>query len=124
MKRSAERYLTTHVGSLIRPPQVVELTAARASGHPLDDATVKATLASAVGEVVEQQVQVGLDVVSDGEFGKLGWYTYIYDRLEGYERRPADPPRLGAGGEDRVRFREYYATIAMPQPQPDTYRQE
>ncbi|MBV9582045.1 MAG: cobalamin-independent methionine synthase II family protein [Chloroflexi bacterium] len=124
MKRSAERYLTTHVGSLIRPPQVVELTAARASGQPLDATTVKATLASAVGEVVDKQVQVGLDVVSDGEFGKLGWYTYIYDRLEGYERRPADPPRLGAGGEDRVRFREYYATIAMPQPQPGTYRQE
>jgi 5-methyltetrahydropteroyltriglutamate--homocysteine methyltransferase len=124
MKRSSARYLTTHVGSLIRPPDVVELTAARTSGQPIDEAVLTATLAGAVSEVVGKQAQLGIDVISDGEFGKLGWYTYIYDRLEGYERRPAEPPRFGPGGEDRVRFRDYYETIAMPQLQPGNYRQE
>jgi 5-methyltetrahydropteroyltriglutamate--homocysteine methyltransferase len=124
MKRSSERYLTTHVGSLIRPPDVVELTAAKTSGQAVDEAVLDATLENAVRQVVSMQAQVGIDVISDGEFGKLGWYTYIYDRLEGYDRRPAEPPRFGPGGQDRVRFAEYYATIAMPQLQAGNYRQE
>jgi 5-methyltetrahydropteroyltriglutamate--homocysteine methyltransferase len=124
MKRSTDRFLTTHVGSLIRPPAVVELTAAKTSGQSIDESLLTSTLATAVADIVTQQHQVGIDVISDGEFGKLGWYTYIYDRLEGYERRPAEPPRLGAGGEDRVRFRDYYQTLPMPQLQRPDYRQE
>src|ERR1051326_4538675 len=115
MKRSTNRFLTTHVGSLIRPPDVVELTAAKTGGQPVDEEVLTSTLAAAVTDVVNQQRRSGIDVISDGEFGKLGWSTYIYDRLEGYERRPAQPPRLGPGGQDRVRFREYYETIPMPQ---------
>lgn len=124
MKRSSVGFVTTHVGSLIRPPEVVELTAARTSGERVDESLLTSTLAAAVADVVELQHVTGIDVISDGEFGKLGWYTYIYDRLEGYERRPAEPPRLGPGGEDRVRFREYYQTIPMPQLQRGAYRQE
>jgi len=124
MKRSTDRFLTTHVGSLIRPPEVVELTAAKTSGQAIDDDALTSTLGVAVADVVKRQAQTGIDVISDGEFGKLGWYTYIYDRLEGYERRPAEPPRLGPGGEDRVRFSDYYSTMPMPQLQRGNYRQE
>jgi 5-methyltetrahydropteroyltriglutamate--homocysteine methyltransferase len=69
MKRSTDRFLTTHVGSRIRRPEVVELTAARTSGQAIDEDALTSTLRVAVADVVNQQVQPGIDVTSDGDFG-------------------------------------------------------
>ena len=85
MKNSTDRILTTFAGSLIRPPEVLALT------PETDDATRSATLRRAVSEVVRKQVEVGVDVVSDGEFSKSSWFTYVMDRLSGYEVRSAEP---------------------------------
>jgi 5-methyltetrahydropteroyltriglutamate--homocysteine methyltransferase len=80
----------------------------------VDEQVLTETLARRTAEVVRQQADLGLDVVSDGEFGKSSWYTYIYSRLRGYERRPAEPPRITARGQDGLRFAEYYADSNPP----------
>ena len=88
MKRSTDRILTTFAGSLIRPPEVLALE------PETDDATRTATLRTAVAEVVRKQVEVGVDVVSDGEFGKSSWFTYVMERLERLRGPPgASRPR-------------------------------
>jgi 5-methyltetrahydropteroyltriglutamate--homocysteine methyltransferase len=114
MKRSTARILTTHVGSLIRPPALQEFLRAKQSGKPYDETAYQTCLTDAVAEVVRQQAQTGIDVVSDGEFGKsISWAQYALTRLAGFERRPianeaANPFKRGA---DRTRFTEFYAEL-------------
>ncbi len=114
MKRSSNRILTTHVGSLIRPAALQEFLRARQSGKPYDQTAYDACLTGSVAEVVRQQAQAGIDVVSDGEFGKsISWSQYALERLSGFERRPikhdaANPFKRGA---DRTRFAEFYAEL-------------
>ena len=113
MKRSDRRILTTHVGSLIRPKPLQEFLRARQSGRPYDKAAYEDCLAKSVAEVVKQQAAAGVDVVSDGEFGKaISWSQYALERLGGFERRPvkdgANPFKRGA---DRQRFAEFYAEL-------------
>jgi 5-methyltetrahydropteroyltriglutamate--homocysteine methyltransferase len=114
MKRSSERILTTHVGSLIRPAKLQEFLRARQSGKPYDEPGFQKCLADSVAEVVKQQADTGLDVVSDGEFGKsISWAQYALTRLSGFERRPikedkANPFKRGA---DRTRFAEFYEEL-------------
>ncbi len=113
MKRSTERILTTHVGSLIRPPALIEFLRAQQERRPVDEAAFAACLASSVAEIVRQQAEAGVDVVSDGEFGKtISWSQYALERLSGFERRPmkagANPFARGA---DRSRFAEFYAEL-------------
>ncbi len=114
MKRSTNRILTTHVGSLIRPPALQEFLRAKQGGKPYDEKAYAACLTGAVAEVVQQQAQAGIDVVSDGEFGKsISWSQYALERLSGFERRPikkdnANPFKRGA---DRTRFAEFYAEL-------------
>ncbi len=113
MKRSTERILTTHVGSLIRPPELIAFLRARQERRPVDEAAFAACLASSVAEIVRQQAEAGVDVVSDGEFGKtISWSQYALERLSGFERRPmkagANPFARGA---DRNRFAEFYAEL-------------
>ncbi|MBV8537896.1 MAG: hypothetical protein JO128_20030, partial [Alphaproteobacteria bacterium] len=110
MKRSTDRILTTHVGSLIRPQPLQEFMRAKQGGKPYDQAAYAKCLSDSVAEVVQQQASVGLDVVSDGEYGKsISWSQYVLERLSGFERRPikegADPFARGA---DRTRFAEFY----------------
>ncbi|MFL6799281.1 MAG: cobalamin-independent methionine synthase II family protein [Xanthobacteraceae bacterium] len=110
MKRSSDRILTTHVGSLIRPKPLLELMRARQAGKPIDEAAYQSCLTQSVTEVVRHQADAGVDVVSDGEFGKsISWSQYVLERLSGFERRPvtpdANPFRRGA---DRERFSEFY----------------
>jgi len=76
MKRSNDRILTTHVGSLPRPDDLFELMLARMDGKPIDDGTYAARVRQAVKDSVKQQVDAGLDVVSDGEMGKPSFITY------------------------------------------------
>ena len=112
----AERILTTHVGSLIRPPQLIAFWRAIEDGKPYDAAAFEACLTDSVGEVVRQQGEVGIDIVSDGEFSKgRNWALYILQRLTGIGVRPATAEELGdpmtsmSGGRDRQAFPEFYA---------------
>ena len=70
MKRSTERILTTHVGSLIRPAPLQEFLCAKPVGKPFDQVAYETCLASCVADIVRKQAEAGVDVVSDGEFGK------------------------------------------------------
>src|SRR6266851_2582348 len=113
MKRSTDRILTTHVGSLIRPARLREFLSAKESGKAFDQAAYAKCLRDAVVEVVRQQASIGIDVVSDGEFGKaISWAQYALFRLGGFERRPL---RAGTNpftrGVDRTRFAEFYADL-------------
>jgi 5-methyltetrahydropteroyltriglutamate--homocysteine methyltransferase len=94
-----DRILTTHAGSLIRPPELLE-----------DDAAESA-LAEAVAEVVRRQAEAGIDVVDDGEFGKESWITYLYERMSGIEERlvPLEGTTILPPSRDRQAFPEFYA---------------
>jgi 5-methyltetrahydropteroyltriglutamate--homocysteine methyltransferase len=108
MHRSDARILTTHVGSLIRPPDLLELATAKTRGEPYNEAKYRETLCSAVQEVVRRQVATGIDIVNDGEFGKSSWAAYILERLSGFEVRPDQKQPLNWLGRDRERFREFF----------------
>ena len=84
MKRSTERFLTTHTGSLPRPEDLVRAMYAREEGVPVDPAALAARVAAAVEEVVRKQADAGVDVVNDGEMSKPSYATYIKDRLSGF----------------------------------------
>jgi len=116
MPQSAERILTTHVGSLIRPPKLIEFWRAIEDGKPCDETAFEACLTESVADVVRQQAEVGIDIVSDGEFSKgVNWAFYIFKRLSGITVRPATPDEMNdpmasmAGGRDRQAFPEFYA---------------
>ena len=114
MKRSTSRILTTHVGSLIRPDALQEFLRARQSGKPYDQAAYDKCLADSVAAVVRRQAEAGVDVVSDGEFGKsISWSQYVLERLSGFERRPIKTGAVNpfARGADRTRFAEFYAEL-------------
>lgn len=109
MKRSTERYLTTHVGSMIRPPKIVEYVEALAAGQQIDQTAFESELRAEVAEVVRRQVQAGVDMVSDGEFGKTNWLAYFKHRCSGFETRMQPlrtPTFLGADREGR--FADFY----------------
>jgi 5-methyltetrahydropteroyltriglutamate--homocysteine methyltransferase len=110
MKRSANRILSTHVGSLIRPPQLVESIRARQSGGAVDEQAYAKSLKESVAEVVRQQAKAGVDIVNDGEFGKsTSWSLYALKRLSGFEMRPVKPGGSPfARGADRERFKDFY----------------
>jgi 5-methyltetrahydropteroyltriglutamate--homocysteine methyltransferase len=84
MRRSIERFLTTHTGSLPRPADLVRAMYAKEEGVPIDAGALDARIASAVKEVVQRQVRAGIDVVDDGEMSKPSYATYIKDRLSGF----------------------------------------
>lgn len=95
MKTSDQRILTTHTGSLPRPQRVTELVFARERGETVDAAEFEAAIGAAVAETVARQVEIGVDVVSDGEMSKISYATYIKERISGFEgdsprRPPAD----------------------------------
>jgi 5-methyltetrahydropteroyltriglutamate--homocysteine methyltransferase len=113
MKRSTDRILSTHVGSLIRPPALQNFLRARQSGKDVDEPAYQACLTSSVAEIVRRQAQAGIDVVSDGEFGKsISWSQYVLERLSGFERRPFKPgDNAFQRGADREKFPEFYAEL-------------
>jgi len=112
MKRSTNRILTTHVGSLIRPPELLEFFRAKQAGLSYDKAAYERCLKDSVAAVVKTQADVGVDIVSDGEFGKsISWSQYVLERLSGFERRPIVGANPFARGVDRLRFPEFYAEL-------------
>jgi 5-methyltetrahydropteroyltriglutamate--homocysteine methyltransferase len=117
MKRSEKRILTTHVGSLIRPPDLREFIKARQTGKDYDKAAYAACLKSSVQEVVKKQAAAGIDIPSDGEFGKaISWSQYALTRLSGFERRPIVGENLFTSGADRAKFAAFYAEMDASDP--------
>lgn len=106
MRRSDERILTTHVGSISRPKALTELSS-YTLGPPKDPEEYARRLREAVREVVRRQVAVGLDIVNDGEFGKESWANYIMKRISGFEHRPDELRAPEWLGSDRERFADY-----------------
>lgn len=110
------RILATHVGSLIRPQQLVAFLRLIEAGETYDAAAYEACLKESIDEVVQQQVAAGIDIVSDGEFSKgRNWAFYVHERLSGLATRPLtadeakDPLTQAGGGNDRKAFPEFYA---------------
>jgi 5-methyltetrahydropteroyltriglutamate--homocysteine methyltransferase len=114
MERSTDRILTTHVGSLIRPEPLRQFLREKEAGRSFDQEGYARCLRESVAEVVRQQAETGIDVISDGEFGKaISWSQYALFRLGGFERRPfkAQAGNPFARGADRTRFAEFYADL-------------
>ena len=118
------RILTTHVGSLPRPREVVELVFAEDRGEPVDRDTYDRVIGEAVRDRVQHQVDAGIDLVSDGEMSKIGYATYIRHRLSGYEL--GDVPRATPADldayphfRDRLAQRAARAVPAADLPRPD-----
>ena len=112
MKRSQSRILTTHVGSLVRPPEMVEILRRKADGTPFSDGE-RAILGRHVVDAVRMQAACGIDIPSDGEYSKSGFSQYITDRLTGFELRTDLVGRGGgtARSRDRKRFPDAYREI-------------
>ena len=91
MNRSTDRILVTHVGSLVRPMSIRDILSARDHGQPYEEAAYEKTLREEVAGVVRKQADVGVDIVSDGEFGKAGWIRYVAERLGGFVHRDIRP---------------------------------
>ena len=100
MKRSTDRILTTHVGSLPRTQAVTDVIFGREKGEVADPAGAARTITQAVHDVVRRQREVGIDVVSDGEMSKVSYATYVAERLSGFD---GDTPR--EPGQDLLDFR-------------------
>jgi 5-methyltetrahydropteroyltriglutamate--homocysteine methyltransferase len=116
MPQNVDRILTTHVGSLIRPEKLIAFWRAIEDGKPYDEAAFEACLTESIAEVVRQQADAGIDIVSDGEFSKgVNWAFYIFKRLSGITVRPATPEEIKdpmasmRGGRDVSAFPEFYA---------------
>jgi hypothetical protein len=97
MKRSTERILTTHAGSLVRPPEIVAVLKTEAFGEPYDQVAFTGHLRTAVTDVVRRQAEVGIDIPNDGEFGKVGWNNYVLERFSGLELHELPPGATPAG---------------------------
>jgi 5-methyltetrahydropteroyltriglutamate--homocysteine methyltransferase len=123
MKRSTQRILTSHAGSLPRPDRLLEVNRAKVAGEALDEADYAARLAAAVDEICRHQVELGLDVVNDGEFGKASrgaidygaWQSYAWGRLSGWA--PGEQRGLPAlaGRRDRRIFADFYRELDSTQ---------
>src|SRR6266498_1192082 len=112
MKRSTDRILTTHAGSLPRPDDVLALLRADARDEAFEE-----RMRSAVDEVVRQQVEHGLDIVDDGEMSKPSFVTYATQRLGGFEAREgASTVASFAGSREHLSFSEFYAAADGPSP--------
>jgi 5-methyltetrahydropteroyltriglutamate--homocysteine methyltransferase len=105
-----DRILTTHVGSLIRPPELLDVLGKIERGEPYDEKQHEELLRKAVDDVVRKQAEVGIDVIDDGEMGKSSWITYLYERTSGIEPRmvESDTGRVYPPSRDRIAFPEFY----------------
>ena len=107
MQRSADRILTTHAGSLPRPGDLLQMMRAKSRGEPVDEGVLAARVRSAVAEIVRKQVDLGIDVIDDGEFGKPSFVTYVRDRLGGLEPLGARP-NVWLQSREALTFPDFY----------------
>jgi 5-methyltetrahydropteroyltriglutamate--homocysteine methyltransferase len=110
---SVDRIRTTHVGSLIRPPELLQFIGPRQAGQAYDEQAYANCLRACVNGVVKRQREAGIDIPSDGEFGKsISWSQYALERLSGFERRGVRPGEHGfTRGADRARFADFYREL-------------
>jgi 5-methyltetrahydropteroyltriglutamate--homocysteine methyltransferase len=106
LQQNTDRIQTTHIGSLPRPQRLLDAMKAKYAGQSFDERAYAQTLHDAVGDVVREQVQCGIDIVTDGEFSKPGFFTYVRERLDGFESRPELKLKLFEA--EVAAFPEYY----------------
>jgi 5-methyltetrahydropteroyltriglutamate--homocysteine methyltransferase len=92
MQLSTDRILTTHTGSLPRPPALLDMLRAKDDGALANAAAFETAVAEATRQVVRKQIDGGIDVVNDGEMSKIGYATYVKDRLSGFDAEGGFPP--------------------------------
>ncbi len=106
LQQNTDHIQTTHIGSLPRPHALLDLMKAKFTGQPFDEGKFEALLAQSVNDVVRKQVDCGIEIVTDGEFSKPGFFTYIQERLEGFEARPGQKMKLFV--QEVAAFPDYY----------------
>jgi len=112
VRRSTDRILTTHVGSLIRPDDLVDYIRPLQAGEPYDEAGYLSCLADSANTITREQSDHGIDVVSDGEYGKsISWSQYVLKRLSGFERKPLVGENPFKAGADREKFGAFYEQL-------------
>jgi 5-methyltetrahydropteroyltriglutamate--homocysteine methyltransferase len=116
-----DRIRTTHTGSMPRPKEMFELMQARAAGKPVDPARFEEALKRNVADIVRRQVEAGIDVVNDGECGKVSFNNYVAERLGGFEGRvpqgtPSTVGPIDLHGRDAQLFPDYYENVAKNSP--------
>src|SRR4051794_27358949 len=107
MKRSTDRILTTHAGSLPRPADILQMIRAKSRGEAVDEHKLGSRVKEAITDVVRRQADTGIDVIDDGEFGKPSFVTYVRDRLGGLEAHGLRP-NAWLSSREAVSFPEYY----------------
>ena len=125
MLRADRRVVVSHVGSLVRPPAMIPYLEKIRDKEPYDEAAFDKCLTDSVAEVVRLQAEAGIDVVSDGEYGKsVNWAFYVHRRLSGLNWRPytaeeaKDPTIAVIGGRDREAFSSMANTTPASSPMP------
>jgi len=114
LKQSSERILTTHVGSLPRPPDLLAMIQAKEQGALVDEPAFAARVKGAVAEVVQKQAASGIDIIADGEMGRFGFIPYVNERLAGIEPRKNESRAGGwANSREHRAFPEYYEWAAQ-----------
>jgi 5-methyltetrahydropteroyltriglutamate--homocysteine methyltransferase len=118
MKRSTDRILTTHAGRLDGPPDLREMTVALQAGRPVDPKALLSSVRGGIVEIIRKQAEAGIDVVSDGELGKIGFggIAYYGRRLSGLATRKlksGEAPFMALGTNERLEFAEFYKDLAF-----------
>jgi 5-methyltetrahydropteroyltriglutamate--homocysteine methyltransferase len=106
-QQNTDHIQTTHVGSLPRPHKLLDLLKAKYGREPYNEEELNSTLAQAVAECVRKQVECGIEIITDGEYSKPGFFTYIRERFDGFEARPNQ--KLILFQKEVSAFPEYYA---------------
>ncbi|MGN6750836.1 MAG: cobalamin-independent methionine synthase II family protein [Xanthobacteraceae bacterium] len=107
VQQNTDHIQTTHIGSLPRPHNLLDLLKAKYSGQPYDEGQLNKALTQAVADCVRKQVECGIEIVTDGEYSKPGFFTYIRERFDGFESRPDQ--KLTIFQKEVSAFPEYYA---------------
>ena len=108
MQRSKNRILTTHAGSLPRPTDILQMMRAKSRGEPIEEKVLAARVRESVAEIVHKQVDLGVDVIDDGEFSKPSFVTYVRERLSGLEPLPGARPNAWLASREAITFPDYY----------------
>src|SRR5258708_8797225 len=115
MKRSIDRILTTHVGSLPRPADLLDAVRAKEDGKPIDEKAHTARLREAVADVVRKQIDLGIDIVDDGAYGKPSFVSYVNERLGGFEFDREGPRQSPWAGSPRPKsFPGFHCARPVP----------
>lgn len=107
LQQNSDKIQTTHIGSLPRPHPLLDIMKKKYAGEAIDEAAFEKVLRQSIVDCVAKQVACGIDIVTDGEFSKPGFFTYVQERLDGFEARPAQ--KMNIFQKEIAAFPEYYA---------------